>query len=45
MTKDDYEKALIEAKRGTLVDGEYVVTEDSLAAVAELEKKIADAVC
>ncbi len=38
-TKADYDAEIILAKRGTEVDGEYVVTEDSKAWVKELEKK------
>lgn len=38
-TKADYEEEIIEAKRGSQVDGKYVVTEDSLAWVKELEEK------
>jgi len=43
MTKADYEKDLIEAKKGAYVDGKYVVTEDSLRVVKELEEKIRNA--
>ncbi|MDD5017662.1 MAG: DUF6034 family protein [Eubacteriales bacterium] len=43
MTKADYEEKLVEAKKGDLIDGEYVITEQSLAYVEELEKKIANA--
>jgi len=43
MTKADYEKDLIEAKKGQEVDGKFVVTEDSKAWVKELEEKIRNA--
>ena len=43
LTKKDYEDALIQAKRGQLVDGEYVVTEDTKRVVAELEETIKNA--
>lgn len=43
LTKKDYEDALIQAKRGQLVDGEYVVTEDTKRVVAELEETINNA--
>ena len=43
LTKKDYEDALIQAKRGQLVDGEYVVTEETKRVVAELEETINNA--
>jgi N-acetylmuramoyl-L-alanine amidase CwlA len=43
MTKADYEKELIEAKKGQEVDGKFVVTEDSKAWVKELEEKVRNA--
>ena len=39
-TKEDYQEMLVEAKRGTLVDGEYVVTEGSEEYVKQLEELI-----
>lgn len=43
MTKADYEKELVEARKGSYTDYEYVVTEESLAWVKELEEKKANA--
>lgn len=43
LTKKDYEDALIQAKRGQEIDGEYVVTEDTKRVVAELEETINNA--
>ncbi len=43
MTKADYEKQIVEAKRGQLIDGKYVVTGESEAWVAELEQRMAEA--
>lgn len=43
LTKKDYEDALIRAKHGTEVDGEFVVTEDSQHVVEELEETIRNA--
>lgn len=42
-TKSELEEELIEAKRGQLIDDEYVVTEDSEAWVEELQKMIEEA--
>ena len=42
-TKADYEEMLIEARRGQLVDGEYVVTEGTERYAEELEEKVANA--
>lgn len=39
-TKAELEDQLIEAKRGQLIDGEYVMTEDSKRAVEDLQKRI-----
>ena len=39
MTKADYEEQIVEAKRGQMADGEYVVTDESRAWVAELERR------
>ena len=43
LTKKDYEDALILAKRGQEVDGEYVINEDTQRVVAELEETIKNA--
>ena len=43
MTKSDYEKQLIEAQHGQLIDGTYVVTDQSREWVKELEEKIKNA--
>ena len=43
MTKADYQEMLIEAKRGQMIDGEYVVNENSLAWVKEVEEMIHNA--
>ena len=43
LTKDYYEEQLIEAKRGQLIDGEYVVNDSSRQLVEELKGKIANA--
>lgn len=42
-TKSELEEELVEAKRGQLIDDEYVVTEDSEAWVEELQKMIEEA--
>lgn len=42
-TKADYQEMLIEAKRGQLTDGEYVVTEGTKRYAESLEEKIANA--
>ncbi len=42
-TKADLEKMLIDAKRGQLIDGKYVVNDDSKAAVKQLEEMIRNA--
>lgn len=42
-TKSELEDELVEAKRGQLIDDEYVVTEDSKACVEELQKMIEEA--
>lgn len=39
LTKQDYEKLIIEEKRGRLENGEYVVDEITQQSVAELERK------
>lgn len=43
MTKADYERELIEARRGQFIDGEYVVTEESKAWAKEIEKNLKNA--
>jgi beta-lactamase regulating signal transducer with metallopeptidase domain len=43
MTKTDYAEWIVNAKRGDLVDGKYVVTQDSLDWVKELEAMQANA--
>jgi hypothetical protein len=42
-TKADYQEMLIEARRGQLTDGEYVVTEGTERYAKELEEKVANA--
>ncbi len=43
MTKADLEQQLVQARRGELIDGEYVVTEYSQNLAKELEEKIRNA--
>lgn len=43
LSKDDYQKLIAEAQRGEEIDGQYVVTEDSLKYVADLEALLAEA--
>ncbi len=42
-TKAELEDHLVEAKRGQLIDGEYVMTEDAKAAIEDLQKRIDEA--
>ena len=43
MTKSDYDAMIIEAKRGLLIDGEYVISDESKAWVEELIQRRANA--
>jgi len=43
LSKADYQELIAEAQRGEEIDGQYVVTEDSLKYVAELEALLAEA--
>lgn len=43
LSKDDYQELIAEAQRGEEIDGQYVVTEDSLKYITELQALLAEA--
>lgn len=43
LTKSDYEQMYLDALKGTEVDGEYVITEDSEKLIEELQEKLLSA--